>query len=375
MAAGPFLRSPSLASSRSSGRGLLFRPRVGGRTFYLVCLSLAAVGFAGLAFTHFFLSVPPSAAVAAVVEGRLSVLRPAQSPLIGAVRKTVSKTGSPPPAFGGYGAPRRGLGPTCVVSDSYRFIYVSMQKASSTTIRVHLINALCGSHKAADEPGSNCTLPLLNYRETPMHYERCSRVPRSKFANYYTFTLTRNVWARAVSSYIYCRQKDAINASWADWCADPDMDRACSHVPNGVEPAFEPARPRVRGTDEHWALQQPRFCTEDGDCWVDYVGRSKEVEQHFPAIIAKINGRRPAGVPPLPPFVNKVFNRRPGSRKTTPADWYLSRESMSAAQSAALDDAGVQTAPSCRDAIGRYYATDVAAFGQKFEDILPEAAR
>lgn len=373
MGEGSHSPSPSLLHSSSSRRGVS-RERLTAGTFLLACVGLGVVGLAGVVVIHLVLSVPPRAALTAAVGGTLPSFLRTQYPLIGEVRKAVSETGPPPPAFGGYGDLRSGSGPTCVVSDTYRFIYFSMQKASSTTIRVYLIKALCGSGKAADEPDSNCTLPLLNFRQTSMHYERCSDVPRAKFDAYYSFTFTRNVWARAVSSYIYCRQRDAINASWVEWCADPDMDQTCSHVPGNVEPAFEPSRPRVRGTDEHWALQQPRLCTEHGDCWVDYVGPSEDIGEHFPAVIAAINERRPAALPALPPFVNKVHNRAPNSREATPADWYTSRRGMSAARSAALDEAGVQTAPACREAVGHYYAKDVEAFGHTFEDILPAAA-
>ncbi|KAK1868321.1 hypothetical protein I4F81_010810 [Pyropia yezoensis] len=373
MAGGSYSPLPSLVHSSSSRRGVL-RERLTAGTVLLSCMLLAVVGLAGLAAIPLVLSGPPSAALTAVVGGTLPSFRGTKYPLVGEVRKAVSEVGPPPPAFDGYGELQSGSGPSCVVSDTYRFIYFSMQKASSTTIRVYLINALCGSGKAAAKPNSNCTLPLLNFRQTPMHYERCSDVPRAKFAAYYSFTFTRNVWARAVSSYTYCRQRDAINASWAEWCADPDLDRACSHVAGNVEPTFEPSRPRVRGTDEHWAQQQPRLCTEEGDCWVDYVGPSEDIGEHFPAVIAAINERRPVALPALPPFVNKVLNRLPNSTETTPADWYTSRKGMSAARLAYLDEAGVQMAPACREDVGRYYAKDVEAFGQKFEDILPGAA-
>lgn len=64
------------------------------------------------------------------------------------------------------------------------------------------------------------------------------------------------------------------------------------------------------------------------------------------------------------PYVNEVKNARQGA--APPAAWYLPRSALRAADAAAADASGVTAEPSCRDAIARYYAADVAAFGSSF---------
>lgn len=294
--------------------------------------------------------------------------RPAY-PLLGHVNKVVSDDG-PPPAFEGHGQLGTHPGVSCVVSDTYRFIYIIVHKAGSQTTRAYLMNSLCGSRRAADAPGSNCTAPLLNFRETRARYTPCKDVPRAKFASYFVFSHTRNVWARAVSTYSFCRMGAAAGISWADWCADPDTHRDCFRT-GGEAAAGVVARggppPTVRGTNEHWGPQLPRLCNPAGECWVDYVGRSEGIGPHLNAVIDAINGRRDAALPPLPRFVNRVINARRGA--APPAAWYLPRSALSAADAAAADAARVTAAPSCRAAIGRYYADDVAAFGSTFDDM------
>ncbi|GAB0492677.1 hypothetical protein MMPV_003945 [Pyropia vietnamensis] len=290
-------------------------------------------------------------------------------PLLGPVRKMVSE-GAPPPAFFGHGELGTHPGVSCVVSDTYRFIYIIVHKAGSQTTRAYLMNSLCGSRSAADAPNSNCTAPLLNFRDTGARYTLCKHVPRAKFADYYVFSHTRNVWARAVSTYSFCRMGRAAGISWAAWCADPDTHRDCFR--SGGEAAAEVVQrggppPIKRGTNEHWGPQLPRLCTPSGECWVDYVGRSEEIGVHLNAVIDAINARRDAGLAPLPPFVNRVINARRGA--APPAAWYLPRSALSATDAAAADAAGVTPEPSCRAAIERYYAADVAAFGSTFDDM------
>lgn len=290
-------------------------------------------------------------------------------PLLGPVRKAVSE-GGPPPAFDGHGELGTHPGVSCVVSDTYRFIYVIVHKAGSQTTRAYLMNSLCGSRSAADAPNSNCTAPLLNFRDTGARYTPCKNVPRAKFADYYVFSHTRNVWARAVSTFSFCRMDRAAGISWAAWCADPDTHRDCfrsgGEAAAGVVQRGGPP-PTKRGTNEHWGPQLPRLCTPSGECWVDYVGRSEGIGTHLNAVIDAINARRDAGLTPLPRFVNQVINARRGA--APPAAWYLPRSALSAADGAAADAAKVTPEPSCRAAIARYYAADVAAFGFTFDDM------
>jgi len=257
------------------------------------------------------------------------------------------------------------------VSDTYRFIYIIVHKAGSQTTRAYFVDALCGSRSAADGAASNCTAPLLNFRDTRARYTPCREVPRAKFADYYVFSHSRNVWARAVSTYSFCRLRGALGLGWGDWCADPDTHRDCFRAGGGDAAGVE-ARggppPIVRGTNEHWGPQLPRMCTPTGECWVDYVGRSEAIGPHLNAVIRDINGRRRPGLRALPPFVNRVLNARPGA--SPPSAWYAPRSSLSAAAAAAAAANGVQSEPACRERIGRYYAEDVAAFGSTFEDMV-----
>ncbi|KAK1868603.1 hypothetical protein I4F81_011088 [Pyropia yezoensis] len=184
-----------------------------------------------------------------------------------AVRKVVSDA-SFPPAFEGHGELVSDPGVRCAVSDTYRFIYIVVQKAGSSSVRDYLVRSLCGSPRLGRKLDSNCTAPLLSYRDTGYRFTPCAEVPRAKFSTYYVFSLIRNVWARA------------------------------------------------------------------------------------------------GGLPPLPPYVNEVKNARQGA--APPAAWYLPRSALSAADAAAADASGVTAEPSCRDAIARYYAADVAAFGSSF---------
>lgn len=310
---------------------------------------------------------PPQATTVDAAAG--AAPQPPPYPLLGPVRKVVSEVGAPP-AFDGHGELGTHPGVSCVVSDIYRFIYIIVHKAGSQTTRAYLMNSLCGTRGAADAPDSNCTTPLLNFRDTHARYTPCKNVPRSKFANYYVFSHTRNVWARAVSTYSFCRMGRAAGISWAAWCADPDTHRDCfrsgGEAAAGVVERGGPP-PTVRGTNEHWGPQLPRLCTPTGECWVDYVGRSEGIDVHLNAVIDAINARRDAGLAPLPRYVNRVINARRGA--APPAAWYLPRSALSAADAAAAEAAGVTPEPSCRAAIGRYYAADVAAFGSTFEDM------
>lgn len=312
---------------------------------------------------------PPSAAAdatAAIDAAAAAAPLHPPYPLLGAVRKVVSDASSPP-AFQGHGELVSDPGVRCAVSDTYRFIYIVVQKAGSSSVRDYLVRSLCGSPRLGRKLDSNCTAPLLDYRDTGYRFTPCAEVPRAKFATYYVFSLIRNVWARAVSVYSFCKMGSTGHISWDAWCADPDTTRYC-YRPAGPSAAWAVENggpyPISRGTNEHWGAQLPRLCTSSGECWVDFVGRSEDIEIHLNEAIDAINDRREGGLPSLPPYVNAVKNARQGA--APPAAWYLPRSALSAADAAAADASGVTAEPSCRDAIARYYAADVAAFGSSF---------
>ncbi|KAK1858436.1 hypothetical protein I4F81_001041 [Pyropia yezoensis] len=222
--------------------------------FTIAVATLALLGEAPPAATHIVeAEAPPSARPQAAEPPQATTVdaaagaapQPPPYPLLGPVRKVVSEVGAPP-AFDGHGELGTHPGVSCVVSDIYRFIYIIVHKAGSQTTRAYLMNSLCGTRGAADAPDSNCTTPLLNFRDTHARYTPCKNVPRSKFANYYVFSHTRNVWARAVSTYSFCRMGRAAGISWAACAADAAAAEAAGVTP---EPSCRAAIGRYYAAD------------------------------------------------------------------------------------------------------------------------------
>jgi len=294
------------------------------------------------------------------------------TPLLGSVNKRITPDGEYPPAWYGHGPDRTPPVAACVVSDTHRFIYMLVEKVGSQTIRSYLTRALCGPVKTAMDPNSNCTSPALNLRNTGGHFTPCRQVPRDKWRTYYAFTSVRNVWARSVSAYTFCRLGEIANIPWAAWCADPDTHLTCyrPRVPIRYPvPVVNGTLRYRRGTNGHWAPLAPRFCAHTGECWMDYVVPLEDMAPHFRAVVSTINARLPAGVPPLPPFKNMRINSQHGA--APPYTWYLPRSELTVEEEAVADEQGVQAEPACVENIRRLYKEDVGFFGMRFEDILP----
>jgi len=293
------------------------------------------------------------------------------TPLLGPVSKNITPDGEYPPAWYGHGPDRTPPVAACVVSDTHRFIYMLVEKVGSQTIRSYLTRALCGPVKTAMDPDSNCTSPALNLRNTGGHFTPCRQVPRDKWRTYYAFTSVRNVWARSVSAYTFCRLGEVANISWAAWCADPDTHLTCyrPRVPIRYPvPIVNGTLRYRRGTNGHWAPLAPRFCAT-GECWMDYVVPLEDMARHFCAVVSTINARLPAGVPPLPPFKDIRINTQHGA--APPHTWYLPRSALTVEEAAVADEQGVQAEPACIENIRQLYKEDVDLFGMRFEDILP----
>jgi hypothetical protein len=187
----------------------------------------------------------------------------------------------------------------CAVSDAYRFIYIKLAKAaSSTTLAGFLRPNICPPQDKADEAYSNA-VPFSRkcaahaFQPTDSDCFPCHNIPRWKWLHYFVFTIIRHPLSRALSSYTYCRKKEA-GIPFSEWCVNPDRGGGICGPPDV---------PNI-----HWSPQSTNFCTVPphgtgtASCIVDFVGRVEDYIADMDTIVRSINAGREPDRPPLPHF-------------------------------------------------------------------------
>lgn len=298
-----------------------------------------------------------------VIDPTETLLRRSRQPLLGWIQKTVVRDDLPPYfyTFDGNVTKEEAVksymfGATCTVSDVYQFIFVAQHKSACTTVRSFLAEQICAHVKNPED----CTSPL--YSKADLHfmtnrttaYIPCKTVPIWKFEEYLVFTIVRNSWSRAVSSYEYCGLANGNSSiSWKQFCANPDIAGRCYH--DRAPPPERKPRP-----EQHWAGQLKRVCAASS-CVVDYIGTTANLEGSVNEVIAEVNARKKQGLKSLRYMPAGIMYNRLRRRPVDYTMWY-----SSGAQVDTPLDSSVQREPSCRGRVARFYKDDIAAFGFKF---------
>lgn len=227
----------------------------------------------------------------------------------------------------------------CAVSDAYRVIYVKVAKsASSSTLPGYLRPAICPVKPG--EQGAFVVYETAFFSPSCTGYEfeprtndcyPCHDIPRWKWQEYYVFSVVREPYDRAQSSYVYCRKAEA-GVTFADWCVNPDKGGGyCGSIPDA---------PNI-----HWSVQSNFLCNNQKQCIVDFVARAESLSGDLDVVVQAINAGRNTSYPPLPLYSTSgmVLNK---NRPSTRYDLLDQPENAH-----------------CRGALSRWYAPDFALLG------------
>lgn len=184
--------------------------------------------------------------------------------------------------------------PTChyYVDHTYQTVYVRTTKTGGTSISQTLgfkeNPMVCRSNPGWCNHHCEGKQLCMEYITDPKQVENL-------LSKYFVFTMVRNPFTRAVSSYNHVH-KYAIKPE----CRVPFKEFA--KLPNAyaAECFINPSccNQRYGWVLEHVELQTPCFMTKHGTPAVDYIGRVEEIDTDFPELVKLINEHRPGGSVP-----------------------------------------------------------------------------
>ncbi|PSC73500.1 MAP kinase phosphatase 6 isoform B [Micractinium conductrix] len=191
-----------------------------------------------------------------------------------------TRVGRAPPLF-----------PYCriLVNHNYRTMYLKAPKTGSTSVLTLL--GTCTGNNETDK--ATCFKPL----EVMPSLEDYAAM----YARYFVWTVARNPWARAVSSYRMLSRymkhgcKDRVGG-WNTVCMD------VNHIPrvHNVYPLCTIDRQRGEGFAlHHFIGQAPCLVTEEGEWAADYVVRTENLAEDMRGVLEEMNQRRHPEAPAL----------------------------------------------------------------------------
>jgi hypothetical protein len=237
-----------------------------------------------------------------------------------------------------------------MISDRHRAIFVHIPKCAGQSVEMAFLsdNGLDWETRAPlllrPNPDPERGPPRLAHL-TAADYMRCGHITAETFADYYTFAVVRDPWARAVSLYRHL----APNISFRDF--------AMRWLPEQLAARGEAA--------SFWFVRpQADFVTDAERVIVKDILRFETLQEEFARVVAATGLRSPL------PHANRSEARTRPDVLRTPS---LARRLRLAAKAAVIpqrfetrarwqDFYGPETAAE----IGRLYATDAALFGYHF---------
>ncbi|KAI3432395.1 hypothetical protein D9Q98_003951 [Chlorella vulgaris] len=288
------------------------------------------------------------------------------------VNGQIASVGRAPPLF-----------PYCrvLVNHAYRTLYLKAPKTGSTSLLT-----LMGTCTGAATDKATCFEPLKPLKSKEQY--------EALYRDYFVFTVVRNPWTRAVSSYRMLARYTSntcadIVGGWNRVCAD------LNHLGrlHNRHPECTLSKQQGEGFAMHHLIPQaPCLVTEGGEWAADYVVRMESMQEDMGEVLQQMEKRRAADAPPLdvPGLLSKLRNVnrvhvacRGGLITQTTALTSQRRRRRLAAAAVAVDsngkkvpnwleasesycnDAQYYIGPhsACFDALKAYYAQDVALFG------------
>ena len=178
------------------------------------------------------------------------------------------------------------------MSEKYKFAYVRQPKSASSTILRMLFSEICEGKAPCDKN----LMKKVWVRE----------VPAKTWAEFFVFTVVRNPWTRAASSFTFMHKfflhvKPAISSEPPrKRCAVPFLEysqnayalvsacythQCCAYIRHSKQ--WEPNFVAM-----HIGDQSHGVFTSGGDSMVDYIGRTEHLDEDWAEIIAHINKRQ-----------------------------------------------------------------------------------
>lgn len=254
---------------------------------------------------------------------------------------------------------RKGVLPNAMqisYSDAYRFAFIKLHKAAGTTVHYGYLHTVLCPVRDGDERihhyftqarnapiRANCSeellFPSLDNARTPPPVDRRKHLARLQ--HYFVFTVVRNPWERAVSSYEYCGLQKV--GEFLKFAQSPlTFGSTCTANKTAVL-AGVPEEHNI-----HWGTQADELCDATGtNCLVDYVVDSSRLSEMMEEVVNVINERRDKRYPPLPKFSDVAMDLNRNDKTDDYGKYYRDCED-------------------CARLIRQHYIEDVTLFGYEF---------